>query len=353
MSTMTERSYRERRLGQHLHALRHLPPNARLSPLPDPAEQQMLDDLLNLPDAVDVLRWLRDERGSVIARIALREELRHLERIVVGMRRAEQAGREVDGERHGTLTEYAQIAQGLAPLPSLEERDWVSSEGLRSILRQYQQLGHQPATLSSEASRDAREQLLYDLLQLPVTRDPLHWLEAERGDLAASISLESILATVLPSGLSREIPGVRIRRPRGILRAPRGLHIVIDELAFGPQAFSLVAHLRISGRMVLPPPGAGRLTLTWLGFERVQDDRGYSYVPEVEELSVGSTPWWSRERLRMAFTPAVALEARELTFLAAPVTLEVWALQPVSRARSFPDVTVDGLSWRVPLPSRR
>jgi len=55
----------------NLQALRHLPPGTPLPQPRDPEEQQLLADLVRLPEEADPLTWLRQERGALSARLTL------------------------------------------------------------------------------------------------------------------------------------------------------------------------------------------------------------------------------------------------------------------------------------------
>jgi hypothetical protein len=57
-----------RHLASTLRALRHLHPPTRPRRLLVPYLRALADDLLRLPDEVDPVRWLRDERGEDVAR---------------------------------------------------------------------------------------------------------------------------------------------------------------------------------------------------------------------------------------------------------------------------------------------
>lgn len=90
--------------------------------------------------------------------------------------------------------------------------------------------------------------------------------------------------------------------------------------------------------------------LTWFGFERVVDDRGYAYLPRVQELSASAFLRWSRERLCMSFYPALAPTATRLTFLARPLIVEVSGVRVTDRPLELPELNLGDLRWDVDIP---
>lgn len=351
---MDGQTFRQRQLSEDLRALRHLSPHA--APLPlltDATERQLLAELLALPDAIEALRWLRAERGEVVARLALQHEVRQLVTVISGVWHAVQAGQDANVVQDRALIDLLSRLGQRATLERL-----VAAAGLPLALSE-QVVGHAqqlraklPTIASAGQQSDERGHLMHELLQLAVDQDPVRWLVTERGEMVATISLERIFAQLRPSSTGAQPRSGRLRRPRGLLTAPRGVRLTIEEIAFGETGFSLTLRARFARHLASPRPEGDRRMLTWLGFERVSDDQGYAYLPQIDELSSTLLLWGSEERLRMSFFPAVAPAAQTLTFLAAPVMLEVQAIRPSERHRDLPPLALGDLSWRVAVPAR-
>ena len=141
----------------------------------------------------------------------------------------------------------------------------------------------------------------------------------------------------------------RLRRPRGQLVAPPGVHLMVDELAIGADGFTLTLRARLADR--LAPPGARHL-LVWDGFATAIDDRGHTYSASVTEHSSTGRFRASETRLVLVFAPAPDPAAGALEFRAAPATAQVLEVRPEDRWRELPQIELGELSWRVSLPAR-
>src|SRR5579862_8521818 len=129
-----------------LKALRHLRSGAALPGSLNREEAALLRELINLPDFVDPVAWLRSERAEQTARLAL---------------------------------SAAFMADG--PMPSREAVILAFRTARNAVNR------------DSFQPYDSESQLLFDLWNLDEEDDPLAWVLREHGWLAANIALEQLL----------------------------------------------------------------------------------------------------------------------------------------------------------------
>ena len=199
------------------------------------------------------------------------------------------------------------------------------------------------------------ERLLLELLALPESREPLRWLLEERADAIARIALKHLLdesRPALESGVGRVVERHSLRQS---LQAPAGVRVVVRELTFGTEGFTVTADVRIFEPGLGPPRERGWITSDiWPGFDRVVDDQGHHYLVRYAERSAGGhLRWWTRESLAMAFFPSVASSASDLTFTASPMTLGVLMSRIGGHLRLLPDRDIGDLNWRVAAPRSR
>lgn len=342
---MTFQAFSETRLREDLRALRHLPPGSRLPHPSTQEERQLLADLLSLSHDEDPLRWLSAERGPLSAQVALQHTLQQIQQRAVGLRRS------IARHRGAIPVEEQALLGGLlqeVPLVVWLEQGALASPGLlRDLLRQVRAVrGTSSGTQPSEPAYE-EQQLLWDLLALPDVVDPLHWLQVERSRLVARVTLNQVLAQSRPARTLHIGPMIWRQRLRDALRTPAGIHIVIEELAFGASGFAISANLRLAARGVAQP----RLMLAWLGFDRVVDNRGHHYLLQHYEMGVHTQMWWLKERLRMAFYPALSADATTLIFSSRPAVLQVMAVnQPIRRPQPLPDQHIGDLTWQAKVP---
>jgi hypothetical protein len=357
---MAKPVYNVRLLRDQLVAMRQLPPGTQLPQLAAQDERQLLSELLRLPDEVDPLRWLQTERGPLIARVLLRKELQRLKGRVVGQRRVNQAGWTVPEEQQALLGGLEDLPEDAAQFARIEEHPEASPEVLRNVLQQLRALRNPSAPPTPPvASKDQLGQLqhlLSDLLSQPDRVDPLPWLQVERSALAAVVALSHVLQQSRPPPTLEVGTTLHIVKPRKVLRAPNHSFIKIEELVWGTEGFAITLHAWPRGQQEARPAGVDRIHWTWLGFNRIIEDRGYHYAVQHRELGVGSGLFgreWSRKHLRMAFYPAVAPDATALTFISRLMVLEVSGVRITDRSLStlsLPEEQAGELAWRVNLP---
>lgn len=335
---MVSQALEERRWHEQLLTMRHLPPGTKLPQPRDPEERELLNTLLALPDDAAPLRWLMAERGSVVALLALRRLLRGLgtraialrENTARGWARADEGG-------------FVRLLIQVEPLILLTHDPAPGADQLREALSALRHLA-----LSPPATADWH--LLNEILHLSSDTDPLHWLEEERGEVAARDVLRMALQSARPP-TTMSIGDQLVRhRPRQGVPLSGGLRVGIDELTLGQAGFSLTTRIRFAWKQSLPD--GGRRLPSWVGFDRVVDDRGHHYLLQVADRQAGTHLWWYLECLRMACYPAVSADATVLTFSALPATLTSLHTRPSMPPKPLPDEPLKNVVWRVTLPAR-
>jgi hypothetical protein len=352
---MMSRALQERRLREDLRALRHLPPGTNLPQPTHHLEQQLLTDLLRLSDEVDPIRWLQEERGLETARITLREKLRQIKIIVVGLRRARQAGSPILQNVEIMLGNLMRLPEDAEPFVQLEQETDASPEVLHSVLHGLRTARGVPeGMLLPGLALAGQDQLLADLLALPDAVDPLRWLLTEHPDRTARITLSHLLAQCRPARTLQIGSNLRRQRVQEVLRDSETVRVIIEQLVFGRDGFQLAADIYLSTRGLAPSAAEEEaINLVWPGFDRVVDDLGHHYLVQSPEWQTGTyRPWWRREQLRMVFYPAVAAAATELTFTARPMTLAVTNWPVPGHGFALPDCDAGELVWRVRVPAR-
>lgn len=352
-----------RRLQEDIDALRDLPPGTQPSPPLEAEERQLLADLLQRPSGSDPLRWLRDARGPLTARIALQAQLRHLSGWLGLFRLNLERG--VPNDRTSE-----QLLGGLPPAPAatlllnrVNSIPVLPPDVLLDTLARLRLLrGDVPlsATVLHQL-RDSPSALLTDLLLLDERDDPLRWLMQERGDQIAHVALTQLLDRFVPVPSPTIGSIVATRRFSHMLRAGP-LRVVVKELLLGTEGFTVGAEVRISTRgpsPLLTRPFSSSVDLAWTGFHQAVDDHGYRYLSRVNVGDGGYSRrlWWRRGRYQASFYPSVFAEARQLTFGARPATVSAIANQLTAdflpAFNLLPYLRLSDLTWQVGLPGVR
>ncbi len=347
---MEYRRFSEQRSCFNLRAMRYLPPQTYL-PRPATAEErQLLDDLVALPDDADPLLWLRQERGTLTARIALYNALGIIKGLTYSAWIDSPAERAVvrdlwhllEHRAHGIEAEtLLLVLQGLRPLREL----------VPAIEAQFKP----PAKPSEEVL------LLFDVLALSPADDPLVWLQRARGDLMARMTFSTVVQQGLPRPVLRIHPPIRAVQVAAVYRSDH-LQLAAREILFGSDGFalSMSAHLTVPH---LPWPDTRSLSglLEWIqewvgpswgGFDQVIDDRGYHYIVRYSPLTAGterSCPDDFPARYRpalFAFYPSIAPDVGALTFISHTTEL---ILQPPASLH-LPALPIDPFTWRLAIP---
>ena len=343
------------RLAERVRALRRLPPGTPL-PLPDgEAEQQLLGDLLLLPDSVDPLRWLQVERGNIAAQIALRRALGRLRRRISQLQRRRRMRGAVTRAEEDVFGGLADGLPDTADMYLLDGAAEVSipADQLRRLLRAFHTARGQPApVLPPGPDLAPSSDLVPELLLLPDTTDPLRWLEEERGLFTAVEALRELLARHRPPlNLSVGEP-MKTLNPHQHVRAA-GIDILIDTVVFGETGISVTARATIATRRIRKPRGVRLLSVEWDGFDDLFDDLGYHYLRQNRRLSNlgGALGWRWHEYVEVFFYPAIAQDATQVTFASNPAIAEVFGWRHSERRRlALEPLHLGSIAWSTRVP---
>ncbi|MGH2387386.1 MAG: hypothetical protein ACRDIE_04215 [Chloroflexota bacterium] len=217
----------EARLREQLRSLRHLRPASWLPEASTITDQWLVAELKGLPDDTDPLRWLREERGPIMAQRTLSLVLECARRVCHDRHQVKADQRiwlsRIDpilGDQQrlfGNLLRHSAQAEPFLSLP--DQRTILSApETLRGVLARLRVLAAVtgPSTFSLASGSSGIDTLPADLLRLPETLDPIGWLIQERAVLSARLTLTYLLDQCLPPD-SRILGGRQTR----LLSAPR------------------------------------------------------------------------------------------------------------------------------------
>lgn len=351
-----------RLLRNQLVAMRRLPPGTQLPQPTADDERQLLSDLVRLADDVDPLRWLQVERGPLTARVLLREELQRLKSRVVGRQRISESGWTIPPEQRMPLCGLENLPADAVPFVRIEEQPDAAPEVLLSVLRQLRALqdssGCPAPPVASTDKQEQLEHLIRDLLSLPDDVDPLRWLQTDRGDLAAVVTLGRVLKQCLPSPTLEVGTARHVVRPRRVLRTRNLSWVKIDELVVGDKSSTIALHGWLCGQHESRAAGEERFLWTWLGFDHIIDNHGYHYIVYSREVHTGSGVFgwrWSREHLRMSFYPSLASNTTAVTFISKPMIVGASSIRiadGIPSPLSLPEDQVGDLIWRVNLSNK-
>ena len=326
------------RLSEQLLAMRHLRPGTQLMSPQGRLARQLRDDYLQIAEERDPLRWLSEERGQLSALLALALTLDLANTLRRTERQLNRTDRNLGPLEAPSAWETTLLGQMLTPggLPA-ESAVWADSvtdlADTDALVDALVRLRRACAVAAETAPRlswaePARLTLLADLLRLPDAIDPLVWLRDERTALGVRLVLEHLVRQSLPDEARAMITRQPLLRPSVRLRAHthlgRELSVHVDRVDF--HKFGFVIHLRAGFRASGMRPADPRpdTFVTWEGFDRVVDDRGYRYVVQVADRQMARQPWpWRgrwRERLTLACWPALE-NPHHLTLQSLPAML--------------------------------
>ncbi len=205
----------EVRLQDQLTAVRNLRPGTPMREQESVLAQRVFREVLNLPESVDVLRWLQVERAEVTALLALRLSLDRAGRMYGMQNRLTDSGpmlapdlvqqvREAVQDKYGPLlggllrSEGKRVASehGRGPTNDSSERhDLVDSF---AWLRRKSGL---PVEASPNRSMvdPGLPALTADLLRLPDSTDPVQWIQDHGLSLSSRLVLEHLIQGVFPA----------------------------------------------------------------------------------------------------------------------------------------------------------
>jgi hypothetical protein len=317
---------REVRLQEQLHAMRHLRPGTKIATPAGLLQQQVMADLLHLPEDTEALRWLRNEAQARCVHLGLRYVVQHAIQVRRNLRYADNARAVLGASVHPR--EQSPLLGGLLASTTEWEASvaWagevpndVPTEQLLEVLAQMRQAAGLPRGTGPDHSEDraSEEYLLADLLCLPEETDPLRWLSERRSATCAWLTLRHLVRQSLPPlGPLMAGPGnLPLLRPRTRLSAGPTLHVIVEQVVFFELGFSAKLHARITARAQEPND-----IVAWDGFDRVMDDEGYCYIVQAVDQSANNSFRGWKAQVTLVCYPAVET-ARTLTWLAQPAVL--------------------------------
>lgn len=345
------RAFRNANLRQQLYALRHLPQGTRL---PEPAtqfERQLLRDLMELPDEIDPLAWLRDRADIRTAQLTLWILMRVLALRIKSFRSLGDTSLFRSEQR--LLQPFEDARTSALDLAIDFDRPELDIGAAETVLGQLSVLWRERSVgLGSDRNElEDHDQLLWSLLELPEKEDPIRWIASNHGDVAASMTLGYLLDQTNPSKIMPRQRSETGRSgsidPIALARDDDQVWVLIENVTFYASGFTLTMRYRLSPPMLAGSPDGpdSGAKLTWLGFTRARDDKGNTY------LRYGLQSRGDREkRQTLRFYPAVVSEATELTFEATPAIVYAYSRHPSRGLSTMPHLEIGNISWRVTIP---
>ena len=338
------------KLQDRLTAVRNVRPGARFARLQDGLAQELLQELLGLPERVNAQQWLAAERGAAVALLTLQKIL-----ILAGMmygcyhrlpppfsRESAREGlredaQEADGGLFGALLRAK--AGWAAPTQAIHSSaDPSARRRLEEALRELRRQSGLPTEAAPARSQvdPAPDTLLADLLRLPDSADPVQWLQDHRPALCAQYILQHVLRGAIPAKHMDDLMGLIYPRMRaGALRdhlfppeeqadASGRLHASVTQIDRRAHGFVVYVECRYG----LLPEQLSKESLEygglWEGFRSVRDSAGHHYVVDtVPRLESNNPTWWWKGEVAHACWPALG-EARELILESQPAYLTVY-----------------------------
>lgn len=296
---------------ERLYVVQHLPIGTSL-PLPASAgARDLLHELLGLPDDIDPVAWLARERAAAVARQALRLELLRFQSALTEWHATRQSGR-LRGQRSRPYRNLLDVPADLELFAALKTDEAPSEPIITALVRQIRAYrGPVPGPRG----------LLSELLPLSPEPEPIAWVATNRAYTAALITIGALLDQIRPQP-SLDIGQVLgRRRVRRVVHTPRRGRIVVDGLRLGSAGFSLWLQVGLRG-LSLEAVDDVQAFWAWLGFGRVVDDQGWTYLARHRAIRPGTRlVGRADERITLVFYPEIAAGSRLLTLHAIPVPL--------------------------------
>jgi hypothetical protein len=351
---LTTPSVLDRRLVGRLRALRHLPPDTALPQIAAKADQRLLDDLLHLPEDVDVLAWLHTDAKRRVSTIALRLALQEIDHSCHS--RVKSSREEISEYTHQLLGGLLDLPEADLPFYQLEmgEENDDGEDALRHLFHKMQLLRRSDTTISPYfQGNHERDQFFVDLVQLPPGGDPLWWLENTRAVFARQFVLSHLLNRFRMYESLATQPELRTIRVNKCFHPSPFVTVKIEHVTVKSGGLLVKAELtffpkKLSSNTYYPHPGT---VYSWEGFERAVDTAGYHYLTWFQQMSSGTASFRShKQQLTMACYPALAEGSTEITFSSQPMMIEANTAYKLGGPRiRLPDIVAGDLLWRIAL----
>ena len=348
-------------LNQQIVALRHFPPGFNLFEHISEPEKEVLSDLLRISDDINILQWLKDNRSQLIARVLLWKELSDMSLMFQGLSNANQYSQKLSANYQHWLDKWSDSPEAIGLLQELPNSHplIVKTEVLIRVLSSLQRAHSQnkrdvDSTIPESRSGVDPETPLNDLLQLPVTTDPVQWLETHYSHIAAIETIRYILSRVRPS---KDLWGERVLKeyhPNQRIKT-KGLSISLEKVTLGTKWFTLTLRGNISQNSL--PQQRGNLSLAqssrWNAHESIRDSLGYHYMICYRLEEGGRDFRGFNFSLKLLCFPAIAPTATEVAINSQESSFAVVSFQPDSyRPTTIHEIGFDNISWRINLTGK-
>jgi hypothetical protein len=349
-------SGQHRFLQERLHTLRHLPPGTSLPQIVIREDRQLLDEILQLPDDIDVFSWLQENSNRSLTNIALRVII---EQLCMMCRDIHTAASEIPvpdyyQQLFGGLLNLSKDDFPFSTVKSLQDRN---DEGKRlyDFFRQLQASYQQsPAPSQPFQGRTERDQVCADLLRLPPDTDPIFWLKNTHTLFVTQLILSHLLSRFSePYGSVTALSTISMMKLKEHLRPSPAIDVTVERILFKSEGFLLQARATLSPKRFMSREEIASSNFTWQGFERVIDNHGYHYLTWIEEMHSGRANFRKQqEQITMAFYPTPGTTVRELTFSCQPVVIETNTLLQGKQRIQSSTIVADSVEWHLHISGR-
>lgn len=346
----------QRFLQERLLTLRHLPPGTSLPQIVIREDRQLLEEILQLPDEIDVFSWLQENSKRHRANIALRVII---EQLCMMCRDIHASASKIPvpdyyQQLFGGLLE---LSEGEFPFSTVKNLPDRNDEGKRlyDFLQQLQ-ASYQRSPVPSQPfqGRTERDQVFADLLRLPPDTDPILWLKNTHALFVTLLILSHLLSRFSePYGSLAALSTISTMKVKEHLRPSPAIDVTVERITFKSEGFLLQARVTLSPERFMSREEITSSNFTWQGFERVLDNHGYHYLTWIEEMHSGRANFKKQqEQITMAFYPAPSTSVRELTFSCQPVVIETNTLLQGKQRRQSSTIVADTVEWHLSIGGR-
>lgn len=327
-----------------LQTLRNLPSNTpQWRKLADLEEQQIYDEIIQLPDNIDLIKWLQQEHQDWAARVILRKAIQYIYSVWIlgGYNYPIPPGLPPDealykphllgGLLHLDKTQHLEFIDQIKSFLFFPGEAVYPTPSPTSLLVIYKQLKdlRRTALISPAAAPNPTLHLYNELFSLPQETDPIDWLGKQYSESICIIALRRLLSMAidnyLPVGQLHLGSIVEIWHPTESYSSPSNqLKVELAKVSCGEIGFSIELKVEIYvnnlALAVIPP----ELSIRWYGFDKLTDNLGQHYLLIPRKGGLGRN-WQGTcsSSLTQWVYPALAAEATELILTASRPTLEI------------------------------
>jgi hypothetical protein len=297
-------SYEQQLMISQITALSHLRPNYSLPLIGTKESAKLLAELIEISGTQNLFAWLQNERGFFCAVLTLSLCLKVANHIRLSRQKLSHTQHQWAAVETPTLSEleekqnilFGHLLEGTEEWPFYEPwSDALSDSYIQEQMRQTLRMVQEQANLISNPhpvfSQDNMREVfvLCDLLRLPKMIDPISWLQEERKDIIAYLTLSSLLEHILPPKrmilASSPTKSQQLHKP--VLNIGDNFTINIQQFTNHELGFiiDISTHYTIPKELQSMSPDTHRdvpqRMINWKGFEYISDTNGYSYISQV------------------------------------------------------------------------